>query len=322
MNAFFEQQATNDASYRRTVTRIGITMLIMLVLFYGLNWATDLVCHAMLIHVDAVSNAVVRELFDSAAYLLSFMLPVLFLRMMTPVPERGIMPLSPKLPRRMWPRLLAGLAMIYTCATANAVVLEWLGLAPSNSNFQLVEGMPPYTAVLLYLSSVIVPAFCEEFLFRGAVLASLMPYGKTTAVLGSALLFGLMHQSADQFLYTTAAGVVLGLLVFESGSIWSAVLLHAFNNLFAVAQSILHAQMGNGATLVICVLELLVIGGGLLCLVYLVAVGRRDKDAIHCVCERPMRPIRGFFTLPMVAYTVLCVGQMILMIVLTKHLGI
>ena len=314
--------ATHDAGYRRTAARIGMTMLIMLVLFYGLNFVADLVFEMLPIHTDAVSEAVASELLDSAAYLLSFMLPVLFLRILTPAHERAVMPLSPKLPRRLWPRLLASLSVIYTFATANEVVLEWLGLAPSTSDFQLVQGLSPYAAVLLYISSVIVPAFCEEFLFRGAVLTALLPYGKTAAVLGSALMFGLMHQSAEQLLYTTAAGVVLALLVLESGSIWSAVLVHALNNLFAVAQSIISAQMGKEETLVICVLELLVIGGGLLCLVYLVAVGRRGEDALRCRCERPRRPLKDFFTLPMLAYTALCVGQIILMIALNKYFGI
>lgn len=320
MNAFIISRGMQDASYRRVTARIGITMLIMLALFYGLNELADGLCDVMLIHADATSEAVVREVLDSAAYLLSFMLPVLFLRMMTPISERVVMPTSPKLPPRLWLLLPAGLAIIYIASMTNSIILEWLGLSSSGSGFQLIEGMKPYEAVLLYLASVLVPAFCEEFLFRGAVLGALLPYGKTTAVLGSALLFGFMHQSADQFFYTTAAGVVLALLVLNSGSIWVAVLLHMFNNLFTVVQNVLYAQMGREATLLICILELVVIGGGLVSLIVLIAAGKWEKDALTAGTERPSYPLKGFFTLPMTVYIALCVLHMVLVIILIKGL--
>ncbi len=322
MRGLWKHQGEKDAAYRRATARVGTTMLIMLALFYGLNGVADWLSEVLLIRADAVTNAVVYELLDDGAYLLSFMLPVLFLRIMTPASERAIMPTSPRLPRRLWLLLPAGLAIIYVAATTNTLILKWLGVSSSSSGFQLIEGMEAYEGVLLYLASVLVPAFCEEFLFRGAVLGTLLPYGKTTAVLGSALLFGLMHQNAEQFLYTSVAGVVLAWLVLESGSIWSSVLLHLFNNLFAIIQSILYRQMGEAAVLLNCVIELLVIGGGLLCLVYLVAHERYNGGTLRGGGQRPDHPVRGFFTLPMLLYTVLCAGQMVLMIILVKHLGI
>lgn len=322
MNAFVKDRGVQDASYRRATTRIALTMLVMLTLFYGLNWTADLLCDVMLLHADAVSEAVAREMFDSAAYLLSFMLPVLFLRMMTPVSERTTMPTSPKLPRRLWLLLPAGLAIIYVCAITNSVFLGWIGLSPSNSGFQWTEGMAAHEAILFYLASVLVPAFCEEFLFRGAVLAALLPYSKTTAVLGSAFLFGLMHQNAGQLFYTIAAGVVLALLVLNSGSIWVAVLLHMFNNLFNVAQNVLRAQMGSRATLPICILELVVIGGGLAALVWLIVRGEWKTDALTVGAEQPSRPAKGFFTPPMIVYVALCVLHMIFMLILTKGLAL
>ena len=45
-------------------------------------------------------------------------------------------------------------------------------------------------ALLLAFCSV--PALCEEFLFRGCILSNLLPYGKTTAILASAVLFSMI----------------------------------------------------------------------------------------------------------------------------------
>lgn len=303
----------NDKAYRHTTARLGFAMLLMLVLFYGLNEAVGMVGQA-LPYESATDQAVIGQLLDGAAYLLAFMLPVLFLRIITPRHERVVMPMSPRLPRRLWLLLPAGLAIIYVSATVNGVLLDWIGLSAPSTGIQWTQGMSLHEGVLLFLTTALVPAFCEELLFRGAVLNTLLPYGKTTAVLGSALLFALMHQTANQLFYTAVAGVVLACVVLESGSIWAAVLLHMMNNLFSVAQSILYEQLGNAATVWVCIGEILVVGGGLICLVYLVATKPRTPHASYCVHEQPSAPVKGFFTWPMIVYTVLCVGQILLLV--------
>lgn len=312
--------AEQDRPYRRTTARLGLVMLFMLLLFYGLNEAAGRIA-GVLQYNSEITEAVVERLLEGAAYLLSFMLPVLLLRLITPPSERCVMPLAPRLPRRLWLLLPAGLGVIYTAATVNAVLLDWLGLSASSSGIQWIEGMALYEGVLLFLASVLIPAFCEELLFRGAVLSALRPYGKTTAILGSALLFALMHQTVDQLFYTAVAGVVLACLVLESGSIWAAVLLHMMNNLFAIAQSILYEQLGSAATVWICIGEVVVIGGGLLCLIYLIATKPREARVPYDTQERLSQPVKGFFTPPMIVYATLCALQMVVLLVLTGRLS-
>lgn len=313
MNKLLCNTTAQDHSYRRTTARLGLAMLFMLLLFEGLHKAADHISKSLQ-YQDEIAKAVVEQLLDGAAYLLAFMLPVLLLRIITPPRERCVLPLSPRLPRRLWLILPAGLSVIYTAATMNGVLLDWLGLSAPSTGVQWVEGMPLYEGVLLFLTSALIPAFCEELLFRGAALSALLPYGKTTAILGSALLFSLMHQTANQLFYTAVAGVVLACVVIESGSIWAAVLLHMMNNSFAIAQSILYEQLGSAATIPICIAEVVVIGGGLLCLVYLVATKQPEAQASQCTDEQPSHPVKGFFTLPMLIYTVLGVGPMLLLL--------
>jgi sodium transport system permease protein len=79
-----------------------------------------------------------------------------------------------------------------------------------------------------------IPAVAEEFLFRGPVLAGLRQgLPGWAAVLGSGLLFGLFHLSpgtAFRFLPTAWLGIILAWVVYETRSIWVAVLLHFLNN--------------------------------------------------------------------------------------------
>jgi sodium transport system permease protein len=94
------------------------------------------------------------------------------------------------------------------------------------------------TSLLLF---AVLPAFCEEFAFRGYILSGLeRDYRPWTAILLSAFLFGLLHVLLSlfhQLFNSTLLGVVLGLLAIRSRSIWPGVLFHLMNNGLAVIMS-------------------------------------------------------------------------------------
>jgi membrane protease YdiL (CAAX protease family) len=255
------------------------------------------------------------ELLDGVIYLVSFMLPVLVYDRLTPAHERCSMGLLPKLPRRAPMVILVGVAVIQSAAVANALLLHALGGTGSGGGFQWVPGLPPYRGVLLMISTAIIPAFCEEFLFRGMVLNALRPYGKTIAVIGSAVLFGLMHGSLDQILYTTVGGVVLALATLEGGSLWIAVLIHLFNNLLSVVESVLYMRFERtAASMMYGILELLVVGGGLVCLAYLAAHRPTERETAPLEEAAPRYPVRGFLSAPMCIFVALSVAQMLLLL--------
>jgi membrane protease YdiL (CAAX protease family) len=84
----------------------------------------------------------------------------------------------------------------------------------------------------------IVPATCEEILFRGAVLPALVrPLGATGAVLTSALMFGLIHldpvgdvSAFTRIPFAILVGVGLGLLRLRTGSLIPPILAHGIMN--------------------------------------------------------------------------------------------
>lgn len=83
---------------------------------------------------------------------------------------------------------------------------------------------------LLFLVAVS-PAICEEALARGVVFSSLRQrVAPWVLVLGTGFLFGLLHLNLFRLFGTTALGVVMGLLVYKSGSIWTSVIFHGLNN--------------------------------------------------------------------------------------------
>lgn len=81
----------------------------------------------------------------------------------------------------------------------------------------------------------ITPAVCEEMLFRGVILHSLKAkYRVPSAIAITATLFGLYHMSLVKFIPTGLLGLVLCIVVWKTGSIYPAMLMHFINNAVSV----------------------------------------------------------------------------------------
>ena len=101
-----------------------------------------------------------------------------------------------------------------------------------------VMGTHPQLWTSLLLLAV-VPAVCEEVAFRGYILSGLEhAYRRRTAILLSALLFGIIHvllSLFQQLFNATLLGLVLGLLAVRSRSLLPGIVFHMINNGLAVA---------------------------------------------------------------------------------------
>ncbi len=126
------------------------------------------------------------------------------------------------------------------------IVSQQLGLATFTPDQMkqaqaFAEKMPAVPLGLLLFSGAITPAICEEWFFRGFVMASLRGFGKWSAVLGSAVLFALMHVltsnvlSLERLLPSLFMGIVLGLVAWRTCSLWPGVILHACHNGFLLS---------------------------------------------------------------------------------------
>ncbi|MFN6160743.1 MAG: type II CAAX prenyl endopeptidase Rce1 family protein, partial [Planctomycetota bacterium] len=92
-----------------------------------------------------------------------------------------------------------------------------------------VLGSVPLWQVLLLLA--IIPALCEEVVFRGFVFAGLLENkGVLRAVIGSAVLFGLSHGVLQQTVCATATGLLLGWLAYRTAGIACTCLFHMIHN--------------------------------------------------------------------------------------------
>lgn len=105
--------------------------------------------------------------------------------------------------------------------------LTWIGVEPS--------GLPlPLNTVGWLIANMfllaVMPAICEELIFRGVILNGLAKYGKTKAIIGSALLFALIHANIEQTIYPIVFGIVLAMMVYKTKSILPGMVAHFVNN--------------------------------------------------------------------------------------------
>lgn len=91
--------------------------------------------------------------------------------------------------------------------------------------------------------AAILPAFCEEVIFRGTIASALEGNRNklaSLAIVGA--LFSVFHMNPAQTVHQFALGAFLALLLYRSGSLWTTVIVHFFNNIFVIALSAIFGE--------------------------------------------------------------------------------
>lgn len=97
--------------------------------------------------------------------------------------------------------------------------------------------------VSMIFIAAILPAFCEEVIFRGTIAGALEGNRNklaSLAIVGA--LFSVFHMNPAQTVHQFALGAFLALLLYRSGSLWTTVIVHFFNNIFVIALSAIFGE--------------------------------------------------------------------------------
>lgn len=209
---------------------------------YGWLWPGASVTQALLLN-------------DGAIYLAGLPFLLLLGRL---VPSGAPLPLAPVRPLSLSCFARLGCVCYAAVYLANILSLALLALfrllfkqpvLPGMVN-SLLDGTPPLTALLLV---ALLPAVCEELVFRGYLYKKLIRFGEGPYILLSGFFFGTFHGNPEQALYAFALGCCLAFLVCRTGSVVYGVLLHFTINFFSscvllqlAGDSILTALLGVG----------------------------------------------------------------------------
>ena len=95
--------------------------------------------------------------------------------------------------------------------------------------FDSIIASTPIWSVLLVLA--VMPAICEELVFRGFVFAGLQRNnGHVRAILLSSVFFGLSHGVLQQTITASVIGLLLGWIAYRSGGVGCTIAYHCVHN--------------------------------------------------------------------------------------------
>ncbi len=136
-----------------------------------------------------------------------------------------------------WIYILCAVLAIAISLLLNPIIASWQELL-SLINFNVpdlpIEVNSVGNLFLLLGLMAVLPAICEELLFRGVLLNSLRKYGAVVSIFLSATFFSLMHMSLLQLPYTFALGVLLGIVVYYTRNLTLSMIMHFTNNAFVL----------------------------------------------------------------------------------------
>ncbi len=166
----------------------------------------------------------------SAAYILSFILPIAFvyivMRSSGAEYKRVGISLSREQVLLTLPIVIPVLSIVFLISYLTSLILSLFSEPPTTD----VSGNI-FLAVTLH---ALMPSLLEELLFRLLPLAVLLPYGERNAILISSLMFSLVHANLFQIPYAFIAGVIFAAFDISFGSVLPSLLLHFLNNTISV----------------------------------------------------------------------------------------
>lgn len=134
---------------------------------------------------------------------------------------------------------LAVVSGVGVCMAANIISSVFIAIA-SLFGFQLTSPeipLPTDTAgmILTFVRTVIVAALAEELALRGYVLGHIREkYGDAFAVGVTAVIFAIMHGNLVQSPFALLAGAAIGYFTVKTGTLWTGIFIHMFNNLISI----------------------------------------------------------------------------------------
>lgn len=190
------------------------------------------------------------------------------------------------------------------------VILDRLGLPLPQLDFSWPAFLP---AQLLFIIAIgVLPAFIEEFNYRGVVLGELAVYHARGAVVFSSVLFALMHCNIAQFLYAFVIGLCIAYFVLKFRSLWVGVAVHFGFNVYGTVLPLMAGLNFAGdditLSLIALLLDFALVFFGSVFLTLLVAKYRMSLPEDHPKALRGGRLAAIIFTSPVFYIMIAVVG--------------
>lgn len=162
--------------------------------------------------------------------LLTYLLPILLYGLLFGGIAKKRMRITLPTVKSVPAQILLGIILLLGSALISMLSIR-LGFASPKESVTAGIGAP---SVLVLLIFAVIPAVCEEIVFRGIIMSSFEPCGIAPAVVGTSLLFAFAHMSFEEFPVYFFASVVLCFSTYISRSLLASIVLHTVYNVSAL----------------------------------------------------------------------------------------
>ena len=203
---------------------------------------SPLIKRAMSYFVYNLDDAFFSAMVTGTYYLVFLLLPFLLLALRRPGMGEYIR-VHPIRTRFILPLILCAPLGYFLCAYVNyfwCMGIEALGGSVTHTQTPQISSAGDMLA--LFLSNAMMPAVCEELLFRGALLSAWEEKGSKRAMLISTALFMLLHSAVSGMPVQLMSGFVMAFIVIVTGSLFSGIVYHALHNTLALVLSAVDAN--------------------------------------------------------------------------------
>lgn len=308
MTESFSPCAPAAPDYRKTISRVGWGMAV----FFAAGQLGQILVATVLQLLAPDFAATAPALFlitDLGLYGIGLPLAFLVVRRMprsaSPLRDKGGLALTVR-------TLVMGFSVMYLTNFATLALMQlitWLKGTSVTNPLQTVAtaGNP----VLNVLMLCVVPAVCEELVFRAGLHRLTAGLGAKVYVVVSAVCFALFHGNLYQIFYAFALGVLLAYLYLRTGKIVLCMAVHFCINLVGTVAAMYLAASTVGATL-LGLFVMVCIAAGLV----LLALEKGRGGFSLPPCTLPAHPVRtALFTWGMGAFVLLTLFVAVLLVV-------
>lgn len=217
----------------------AVLMSILEVLSNGINYDYMSV-------LPTITSPVLYYTLGSIFFILSVFTPFYFIARSLKINLSTVLPFKPVNKKILLGFIGTGLGV---CICSNYLTdlfisnLNQVGIYPILTDSQAESD--PLAFFMLIIYSALIPAFIEEFAFRGVCLGLFRKFGDGFAIIMSSILFSLIHCNLQQIPFAFLVGLTLSYVAVELNSLLPCIIIHFINNLYSIIMDELAAYMNS-----------------------------------------------------------------------------
>lgn len=194
--------------------------------------------------IISVSDAVLEKYVVIFQSPMLFLLPIIVLMLATSTPLGELIPHKRLSVGNTIMVIVLTFLFMPTIMFVSSIAYFFMENQVNEEITRMVSNMSAFSAIL---SFAVMPAVFEEAVFRGVIMTGYKRNGMLTAACIAGLFFGMMHMDLFQLIYTVIMGVVFGIFVYCTNSIYSSMIGHFCLNGIQIAYAVLFFKFADSA---------------------------------------------------------------------------